>query len=143
MNNIDIASFYYVFIEDWMKKKILVVDDDADNSYSLKVRLERLDPSYEIRCVDSGQQCLDILRDEGIPDLILLDIMMPEMSGWETFDKIRDNPVWQTIPVVFLTARVDDRAKIAGNFLGDEYIEKPYEIEDLKNKIDKILQDRQ
>jgi putative two-component system response regulator len=125
-----------------MKKKILVVDDDADNSFSLKVRLEKLDPSYEVRCVDSGQQCLALLRDEGIPDLILLDIMMPEMSGWETFDKIRGNPVWRTIPVVFLTARVDDRAKIAGSFLGDEYIEKPYEIQDLKNKIDKLLENK-
>ena len=116
-----------------------MVDDDTDNSYSLKVRLESIDKSYEVICADSGEQCLKLLENEELPDLILLDIMMPDMSGWETFDKIRDNPSLKSIPVVFLTARVDDRAKMAGNFLGDDYIEKPYDVYDLKNKIEEIL----
>ena len=125
-----------------MKKRILVVDDDTDNSYSLKIRLESIDQSYEVICADSGEQCLEILNKGEIPDMILLDIMMPEMSGWETFDKIRGNPSHSEIPVVFLTARVDNRAKVAGNFLGDDYIEKPYDIEDLIDKIEKVLNEK-
>ena len=74
-----------------------------------------------------------------IPDLILLDIMMPEMSGWETYDKLKYNPLWGKIPIVFLTARTDKIARDAGDFLGEDYIEKPFEINDVIYRINKIL----
>jgi len=74
-----------------------------------------------------------------MPDLIILDIMMPGMNGWETFYKIREHESWSQIPVIFLTARTDSIAEDAGSFLGDDYIEKPYQIEDLKNKIQKVM----
>ena len=94
---------------------------------------------YEITTVKSGQDCLNLLKDNKIPDLILLDIMMPEMSGWETYNKIKENNIWKNIPVVFLTARTDRIAKDAGGFLGDDYIEKPFKVPELKERIDKIL----
>jgi DNA-binding response OmpR family regulator len=65
--------------------------------------------------------------------------MMPELSGWKTFDLIKGNDSWKNIPIVFLTARTDNVAKNAGGFLGEDYIEKPFEIKDLKERIDKIL----
>jgi len=68
-----------------------------------------------------------------------LDIMMPEMSGWETFDKIKGNQNWGNIPVIFLTARTDNIAKKAGGFLGDDYIEKPFKIDELIKRIEQIL----
>jgi DNA-binding response OmpR family regulator len=71
--------------------------------------------------------------------LILLDIMMPGMSGWEVFKSLRENPSWEKIPVVFLTARTDNIAKNAGSFLGNDYIEKPFKLPELKERIDKIL----
>ncbi len=121
-----------------MVKKILVVDDNPDVIFSVKNGLESLTDEYQIIGAESGKKCLELLETE-TPDLILLDIMMPEMSGWKTFDKIKENEAWRDIPIVFLTARTDRVAKNAGSFLGEDYIEKPFEIKDLKERIDKIL----
>jgi two-component system response regulator VicR len=120
-----------------MVKKIMIVDDNPDIIFSIKSGLEVVDGNYEIIGAQSGEKCLELLETE-TPDLILLDIMMPEMSGWETFDKLKGNASWEKIPVVFLTARTDRIAKNAGGFLGDDYIEKPFEIAELKRRVDEI-----
>jgi DNA-binding response OmpR family regulator len=65
--------------------------------------------------------------------------MMPDMNGWEVFNKLKENSLWDNIPIIFLTARVDRTAERAGNFLGDDYIEKPYDPKDLKKRIEKVL----
>ena len=122
-----------------MVKKVLVVDDDVGVIYTVKNGIEGMDGDYEITAVTSGDECLRILENKKIPDLILLDIMMPKMSGWETYNKIRANSDWKKIPIVFLTARTDRIAKDAGGFLGDDYIEKPFKVPELKQRIDKIL----
>jgi CheY-like chemotaxis protein len=121
-----------------MAKKIIVVDDNPDIILAVKNGLETSSDDYKVIGAESGRRCLEILESE-VPDLILLDIMMPEMSGWETFDKIKQNTQWEHIPVVFLTARTDHVAKNAGGFLGDDYIEKPFEIDNLKDRIQKII----
>jgi hypothetical protein len=87
-------------------------------------------------------QCLELLKNNQIPDIILLDIMMPKMSGWQVFYRLKENPSWKNIPVIFLTARTDEVAKNAGGFLGDDYIEKPFNREDLKKRIDYFLKNR-
>jgi len=120
-----------------MVKKIMIVDDNPDIILSIKSGLEFVASDYEIIGAESGEKCLELLETE-TPDLILLDIMMPEMSGWETFDKLKGNASWGKIPVVFLTARTDRVAKNAGGFLGDDYIEKPFEIAELKRRLDEI-----
>jgi len=122
-----------------MKKTIMIVDDNPDVIMSVKHGIEYLYAGYEVISVESGQQCLDFLKDNKHPDLILLDIMMPEMTGWETFDKIKESNSWEKIPIVFLTARTDRIAENAGRFLGEDYIEKPFEVADLKKRIDKVL----
>ena len=122
-----------------MVKKVMVVDDEEGITYTVKRGIESLDKDYEIIPVSSGQECLDRLKNDQIPDLILLDIMMPEMSGWETFNQIKANDSWKNIPIVFLTARTDHVARDAGDFLGDDYIEKPVDVQNLKERIDKIL----
>ncbi|MCD6237175.1 MAG: response regulator [Thermoplasmata archaeon] len=122
------------------KKKIMVVDDNPDVVYSIKEGLEALDPEFEIIGAESGRECLQLLKENKVPDLIILDIMMPELSGWETFNRLKENPEWKNIPVVFLTARTDETAERAGRFLGEDYIEKPFQTEDLKKRINKILQ---
>ena len=88
-------------------------------------------------------KCIELLKNNEIPDLILLDIMMPEMNGWELFDKLKDNPSWGKIPIVFLTARTDRIAENAGQFLGDDYIEKPVKAEELRNIIEKTLKEKE
>ncbi len=124
-------------------KKIMIVDDDQINRQTLKQSLEDMDPDYKISCASNGLQCLELMKNNEIPDLILLDIMMPKMSGWETFKNLQENPLWKDIPVFFLTARTDKVAKNAGGFLAIEYIQKPFDIEELKIKIDKVLKNKE
>ena len=120
-------------------KKIMVVDDNPDHLHSIKQTIENMDDDYKVTCASSGIRCLKLLKDNEIPDLILLDIMMPKMNGWETFKTIQENSSWRDIPVVFLTARTDDFAQNAGSFLATDYIKKPFDIDDLKKRIEKVL----
>jgi len=121
-----------------MVKTILVVDDDPSVAYTVKQGLE-LDVNYRVISVNSGIKCFELLKQGELPDVILLDIMMPGMSGWETLNIIRKNESWRSIPVVFLTARTDNIAKNAGGFLADDYIEKPFKLLELKQRIERIL----
>jgi len=122
-----------------MEKKIMIVDDDPGVIYTVKHGIENLDEDYKITTVDSGRKCLELLEKGELPDLLLLDIMMPGMSGWETYQQIREKITEEQLPIVFLTARTDRIAKNAGGFLGQDYIEKPFKVTDLKERIDKIL----
>jgi len=122
-------------------RKIMMVDDEADQRHTLKILLgERNNNEYELLEAKSGTECLQMLKNNQIPDVIILDIMMPGMSGWEAFEKIKENPTWNKIPVIFLTARTDETAKKAGGFLGDDYVEKPYDINELIESIDKVIE---
>ena len=120
-------------------KKIMVVDDEPDHTRTVKQVLEGSGDKYEVICAGSGMQCLQLLKDNQIPDLILLDIMMPGLDGWEVFKKLKENSSWKNIPVVFLSVRANGIAKDAGTFIGEGFIDKPYDIEDLKKRIDKVL----
>ncbi len=122
-----------------MEKKIMVVDDDPDLLHSVKQILEEPESEYTVTCVSSGDRCIRSLENNEIPDLILLDIMMPEMSGWETLKNIQKNPSWKDIPIVFLTSRTDSIAETTGKFLAADFIKKPFDIDDLKKRIDKVL----
>jgi CheY-like chemotaxis protein len=122
-------------------KKILMVDDEADQIYTMKTLLEDNSNVYELIGAHDGIECLEILKGDKLPDLILLDIMMPLISGWEVFKEIKKNPEWKNIPIVFLTARTDEPAVNAGRFLGDAFINKPYNADEIlkviKEKTDK------
>lgn len=121
-----------------MKKKILVVDDDPIQRFTIK---EVLQSSGDFQVIDAenGQKCLELLKNNQIPDLILLDIMMPQMSGWNVFDQLKENTLWKNIPIIFLTARTDETARKAGQFLGEDFIEKPYDRTDLISRINKAV----
>ena len=117
----------------------MAVDDDADNNFSLKLRLEEIDSECEVIAVESGKKCIEFLENNEIPDIILLDIMMPEIDGWETYQKLRENSAWENIPVIFITASSDEVAEKIKEALGDNYIEKPYNVEVVKKRIDELL----
>jgi CheY-like chemotaxis protein len=123
-------------------KTVLVVDDNPDVINSLKIGLEDATREYRILGAENGQKCLQLLKDNIVPDIILLDIMMPQMSGWEVFDRIKKDPSFSNIPIIFLTARTDRIAKNAGGFLGDDYIEKPFDITDLKRRMEIVFQNK-
>jgi DNA-binding response OmpR family regulator len=120
-----------------MSKKIMIVDDEPDILFTVSQMLEIC--GYDVvKCVD-GKECLSKLDNNYIPDLVLLDIMMPEMSGWDVAAKIKENPAWSKIPIVFLTAKGDTMSIGMGNMASEDYIVKPFDIDDLKYRVNKIL----
>jgi CheY-like chemotaxis protein len=126
------------------KKKIMMIDDEEDVTFGMKIALENsYGDEYEVIPARGGAECFELLKNNVKPDVIFLDIMMPEMSGWEVFKKLKDNPLWKDIPVVFLTARTDNIAKDAGGFLANDFINKPVETWELKKRIDKVLSRRE
>ena len=123
-----------------IKKNIFIVDDEPDVTQSVKWALEYNNPSeFDVTCIQNGKECLKLLEDKQIPDLILLDIMMPGMSGWMLSDRLRENSSWKKIPIVFLTARRDEFAENIGRKIAKDYIKKPFDIHDLKKRIKKVL----
>ena len=121
-------------------KEIMLVDDEKDQIFCIKTAFEELfGKEYSIIPAESGKHCFKLLEKNVKPDLILLDLMMPEMNGWEVFDKLRANPSWKNIPVLILTARTDGLAAQAGKLIADDYIEKPIDIKELKTRIDNLL----
>lgn len=105
------------------KAKVLVVDDDQDILEMLSYNLTK--EGYEVQSADNGRAALEIAQDF-IPDLIILDVMMPEMDGIETCVEIRQLPALKDTLVAFLTARGEDYSQIAGFDAGaDDYISKP------------------
>lgn len=106
-----------------MKKRILVVDDEKDIVDILKYNLER-ESEFEVLTANNGRDALEIA--ESIPDLILLDIMMPELNGFEVCKQLKSNSDTSRIPVIFLTAKENEIDEILGLEIGaDDYISKP------------------
>jgi CheY-like chemotaxis protein len=123
-----------------MVKTILVVDDYADIVVSVKQVLEDPTGEYRVIGVDSGEKCLQILQQEAsLPDLILLDIMMPGMSGWDVAARIKQNDRWRSVPIVFLTAKGDEMSIGIGHLASEDYIVKPFDIMKLKDCVKRIL----
>ena len=121
-----------------MAKTIMVVDDEQDIIYSIKYGLEDIGAKYNIVGVNDGRECLKKI-DQVKPDLILLDIMMPTMSGWEVCSKIKSNDKTKDIPVIFLTAKIDAISKSMGLKGAEDYIEKPVRPQDLLAAVEKAL----
>ncbi len=122
-----------------MTRKIMVVDDHADQILTVKVALEDMDEGYDVIGAESGVQCLEILENGMIPDMILTESMMPGMTGWELLDKLKEKPRWGNIPVTFLTAWADLKTEKSRSFSVDDIIEKPFDTKNLKERIDTIL----
>ena len=119
------------------KKKILVVDDERDLVETLVFRLEAL--GYEVLTAYNGQEGLDKARTEK-PDLILLDVMMPVMDGYQVCRMLKFDEEFKSIPIIMLTARGQDKDKKTGSDVGaDDYVTKPFDSADLTARIKKFL----
>ena len=106
-----------------MSSTILIVDDNRDN---LTVIGGLLKGEYHVRVANSGERALQVAVTQPIPDLILLDIMMPGMDGYETLRHLRQMPETRDIPVIFVTAMSADEDEEAGLGLGAvDYVTKP------------------
>jgi CheY-like chemotaxis protein len=121
---------------------IMLVDDNPDITRMVKKRLEKMEESFDVIVANSGQECFDILEKGEKPALFLLDIMMPNIDGWDVAAELKKNPELKNIPIVFFTAKTDPTCKAFGKILSADYIEKPIKIEELKKKIDTILKNK-
>ncbi len=122
-----------------MQAKILVVDDEKGIVSTLKMSLES--DNYKVIEAYTGDGAIRKARSEP-PDLILLDIMLPDMTGYEICSKFRKDPLTRSIPVIMLTG-MGETGRIAGMELGaDDYLTKPFDLNELKRKIRVVLRDR-
>ncbi len=126
-------------VEEIYRAHVLIVDDVPENVETLG---ELLAADYEIQFATSGAEALDLLHDH-TPDLILLDVMMPEMDGYETCRRIKARPHLVEVPVIFVTALSGDTAETRGLELGAvDYIGKPINLDIARLRIGKHIQQR-
>ena len=118
------------------KSFILCVDDDHINMVLLQYHLKDI---YETKCAVNGQECLDAVKERK-PDLILLDLMMPVMSGVEACEQLKDSAKTDKIPIIIVTADLKDSTKHDMFKLGvNDYLIKPFTKEQLLNSIINVL----
>ena len=107
-----------------MARKILTCDDEKHIVRLIQVNLER--QGYEVITAFNGLECLEKVKEDR-PDLIVLDVMMPEMTGFEVLEKLKKDPETENIPVIMLTARAQDSDVLRGWQSGVEcYLTKPF-----------------
>jgi DNA-binding response OmpR family regulator len=118
--------------------KILIVDDEVSILVPIKFLLEK--NKFDVELAQSGKEALDKIA-QSRPDLILLDIMLPDLDGYEIFQMIRENPEWDNIKVIYLTAKNRDVDIAKGLNLGvDAYITKPFSNAELLEKVRSLLE---
>lgn len=121
-------------LSDW---KVLVVDDEPDNVGVIELVMNFYEAN--VRTADNALKCLELLEQE-IPTLLLVDIQMPGMSGFELLEKIREREMWKNIPTIAVTAHAmsgDHERIIAAGF--DGYIPKPFSAMSFVDEIQAIL----
>ncbi|HSH68155.1 MAG TPA: response regulator transcription factor, partial [Bacteroidia bacterium] len=122
---------------DTNKNKILLVDDEADILEFLSYNLKK--EGYRVFTANNGKEAVTVAKKEN-PDVIILDVMMPDMDGIETCREIRDLPGLKDVMIAFLTARNEDYSQIAGFEVGaDDYINKPIKPRVLISRIKALL----
>ncbi|MCB2171078.1 MAG: response regulator [Deltaproteobacteria bacterium] len=122
-----------------MPKKILIVDDEPNIIVPLEFLMEQ--NNYDVKVAETGEKAIDLLENYN-PDLILLDIMLPGMDGYEVCQKIKMNPHFKTMKIVFLSAmaRTIDIAKGMG-LAADDYITKPFSNAHVVARVNELLKD--
>ncbi|WAC05927.1 MAG: response regulator [Methanoregula sp.] len=121
------------------KKRVLIVDDEPDLVELVRLLLEK--QGYQSMSAPGGKECLDLIRQKkNIPDVILLDIMMKPMDGWETLEQIKTNPETKDIPVLMLTGKQLTAAEAKQYHVCiEDYIMKPFEKVQLYSAIEHVL----
>lgn len=117
-------------------KRILVVDDEQDLCEILKFNLET--EGYEVETANSAEEALEM--DVASFDLLLLDVMMGGMSGFQLAKQLKDNPMTANVPIIFLTARDTENDTVTGFNIGaDDYISKPFSIREVMVRVRAVL----
>ncbi len=121
-----------------MSKKILIVDDEKDITETISFMLKA--KGYEVIEGYDGEEGLKLAK-ENMPDLIILDVMMPKINGYKIARLLKYDTKYKHIPIIMVTARGQDADKLIGEETGaDEYITKPFEFEEILNAVNKYLE---
>ena len=123
-------------------KKIVYVEDELEMIDLVKLILSR--KGYDVIGAAGGREGLDTIR-EVIPDLVLLDLMMPDIEGWDVYQQIRADEKTKHIPVIVVTAKAQNIDKVLGLHIAkvNDYISKPFSPQDLVASVEKVLEAEQ
>ena len=123
------------------KKKILIVDDDETHLFICETALGK---KYAVITAKSGKEALELFYNGLVPNLILLDIIMPDMDGWDAFRRLKAISVLHNVPVAFFTSSGNAGDRNHAVEMGAvDYIKKPIDADDLLNRIEKIWEKQQ
>ena len=119
-------------------KKILCIEDEPEMIDLIRLILSRR--GFEIIGANGGKEGLEIIHKEH-PDLVLLDLMMPEMDGWEVYQQMKSDEITNGIPVIVVTAKAQSIDKVLGLHIAkvDDYITKPFSPQELLTSVDNVL----
>lgn len=124
-----------------MKKQILIVDDEHDCAELLSYHLQK--ENYQTAIARNGEEAIDAVQCR-TPDAVLLDVMMPELNGWETCRILRESTKGRALPIIMLSALSDEEERVKGLSLGaDDYVSKPYSMKELLVKVRKQIERHQ
>lgn len=122
-----------------IKRHILCIEDETDMIDLIRIILER--KGFEVEGASGGEEGLQKLH-ETRPDLVLLDLMMPDIDGWEVYQQMKADETTREIPVIVVTAKAQNIDKVLGLQIAkvDDYISKPFSPEDLLQSVEKVLE---
>lgn len=120
------------------KKRIVCIEDEPETTNLVQLILTR--EGYEVLGADGGEEGLAMVREE-LPDLVLLDLMMPDMDGWQVYQLLKEDEATRDIPVIVVTAKVQSIDKVLGLQVAkvDDYITKPFRPEELSERVKHVL----
>jgi len=119
-------------------RKVVCVEDEQEMIDLIRLILSRR--GFEVLGANGGVRGLELIRAE-MPDIVLLDLMMPEMDGWQVYQQLKADPATEHIPVVVVTAKAQNIDKVLGLHIArvDDYISKPFSLQELVDRVEAVL----
>jgi two-component system response regulator VicR len=120
------------------KRRVIYIEDEPEMIDLVRLILNRR--GYEIIGANGGREGLDMVRQQ-VPDLVLLDLMMPDMDGWDVYQQMKADEHTQNIPVIVITAKAQSIDKVLGLHIAkvDDYISKPFSPQELVDSVGRVM----
>jgi len=124
-----------------ISKKVVYIEDEPEMIDLVRLILSR--KGYEVIGANGGREGLDTIRQK-LPDLVLLDLMMPDMDGWDVYQQMKSVEATRDIPVIVITAKAQSIDKVLGLHIAkvDDYISKPFSPQELVESVEKVIGQR-
>ncbi|HUI88811.1 MAG TPA: response regulator [Anaerolineales bacterium] len=125
-------------MEEKVAKRILCIEDEPEMIDLIRLILGRR--GFEVSGASGGMAGIKAVREQ-LPDLVLLDLMMPDMDGWEVYQQMKANETTRNIPVIVVTAKAQNIDKVLGLHIAkvDDYISKPFSPQELMSSVEKVI----